>query len=275
MHSKFIESAVIVQSPDEIDIPGLFIDPIESSGDSVIMLHGITTHKDEFANFHADLAHRLADSGVASLRIDFRGHGDSPVSSRLFTIASQLVDATAAYNWLSKKNTLHRIHLIGTSFGAPPSIFLATRTAIATLNLISPVLDYDATFLHPSTEWASEFFNKRTIETAFRSGFLCMEDGFQIDVKLLSEMEIVRPYQFLSTLTASTLIIHGDADSMVPYSLSEKYSLMAAQKVQLLGFPHMEHGFYDADDETGASQKSRQNFESIYKAIIAHIRCAK
>ena len=274
MHSTLVESAVTLRAADGIEIPGLFANPTTPAVHSVLMLHGITTHKNEFGNFYGDMASSLATNGVASLRIDFRGHGDSQVDSRQFSIASQVLDATAAKDWLLNETGISKVHVIGSSFGAPPSLFLALRAGseVATLNLICPVLDYDATFLRPSTDWARELFSKAAIEAAFQSGFLCMDGGFQIDVKLLLEMEMIRPYEILAQALVPTLIIHGEADSMVPYSVSAKYVSSMRPSVQLIGIPHMDHGFNDEDDETGQSPASRRNFNLIVKTLLDHIR---
>lgn len=274
MHTKFIESLVTIPAADGVSIPAVFTNPSKLA-QCVIMLHGITTHKDEYADFYRDMAHCLASEEVASLRIDFRGHGDSQVSSRSFSIASQVLDTIAAKDWIISQSEGQRVHIIASSFGAPPAIFLAKRSPseIATLNLICPVLDYEATFLKPSTEWAKELFNSNTLSDAFNSGFLYMTDEFNIDVKLLLEMELIQPYKALREIKTPILIIHGEADSMVPYDISAKY-VAGQNHIKFISVPEMDHGFNHEDDETGQAPASRRNFEFIVQTILDHIRRA-
>ena len=47
----------------------------------VIMCHGTASDKNEVGNMYADLADSLAAKGIASVRFDFAGCGDSKVST--------------------------------------------------------------------------------------------------------------------------------------------------------------------------------------------------
>src|ERR1700739_137044 len=66
----------------------------------VLWLHGITGDKDEYLGLFKDGADYLADKGLDSLRIDFRGHGKSSGNSLDFSVAGQMLDIKAALNYL-------------------------------------------------------------------------------------------------------------------------------------------------------------------------------
>ena len=128
----------------------------------ILWLHGITVNKDEYQKFFKDGAEYLARFGIDSLRIDFRGHGQSSGSSMDFSVTGQMLDVRAAIAYL--KNYYKKINnfvIVGCSFGAPPALFAAIQYSeiVKSLVLIAPVLSYQRTFLKPETDWAKSIFN--------------------------------------------------------------------------------------------------------------------
>jgi len=262
------ESSLTIHTPDGVSIPAVVALPSVAPRDFIVMLHGITTHKNEFADFLARVANQLGEADVASLRLDFRGHGDSEEKSRAFSVASQIVDTVTAIDWVHLNYPATRIHLLACSFGGPAALFASEwrDNLISTISLICPVLDYKRTFLQPTTEWAGALFNTRTIADAWRSGRLAMTDGFEIDLKLLVEMAALEPKLVLQRTGKSVLVVHGEADSMVPFRISQDVCAGLAH-VHLVGIPRMEHGFTDIDDDEGYSAASERNLERIVSEI--------
>lgn len=64
------------------------------------MLHGWVSNKDEVGNMYKDLEGFLAKSGVASLRIDFAGSGDSKQAYELNNQNQSVADGQKALNYL-------------------------------------------------------------------------------------------------------------------------------------------------------------------------------
>jgi alpha/beta superfamily hydrolase len=93
----------------------------------VLMLHGFGSQKDEVGNMYARLAQALAERGVGSLRIDFRGFGKSDGDTGSTTMAGQVEDAEAAYNYLTTLDWVdpQRIGAIGFSLGGGVSTIVA------------------------------------------------------------------------------------------------------------------------------------------------------
>jgi len=267
------ERHVNFTAPDGAKINGILTLPSGKAKYAVVLLHGITTQKNEYADFFRQFADLLAQHDICSLRIDFRGHGDSTISSRQFSVSSQVLDTLTAAKWLSKTMKLTPVHLIGCSFGSPPAIFasLLNNSLIGRLFLVCPVLDYDATFLNPKTEWAKSLFNPKTLKAAYTNGTLKMTDTFSIDVKLLIEMQFIKPFLALQNIVKKCVIVHGKADSMVPFEITRKRT-MGIKNVQVIGIPRMDHGYMDSDDELGVSDASRRNFKKIVMAAVKHIK---
>ena len=94
---------------------------------AVLMLHGFASVRDEVGNMYLNLAAALGDEGIASLRIDFRGWGESAGDMVDSTVQGQVEDAATAYNYLTTLPFVDtsRIGLIGFSLGGSIATFSA------------------------------------------------------------------------------------------------------------------------------------------------------
>ena len=91
----------------------------------VLMCHGISSHKQEYLDMFPRLAEILSQNDIASIRFDYRGHGESSGSSLDFSVVSQLIDVETVVHWLGKQDGFENIPLsyVGVSFGGAPGLF--------------------------------------------------------------------------------------------------------------------------------------------------------
>lgn len=112
-------------------VPAIYTKPAVAAGPfpAVIMLHGTASQKNEVGGLYQRLAAQLAQKGIASLRIDFAGTGDSPVDYRHYSLTSAVNDALTAVNFLAAQSDINSEHLgvIGFSQGG----LIAQRAALA------------------------------------------------------------------------------------------------------------------------------------------------
>lgn len=109
-------------------IVGTVVEPqAEGPVPAVLMLHGFASVRDEVGNMYKNLAAALGEEGIASLRIDFRGWGESAGNMVDSTVQGQVEDAATAYNYLIAQPFVDasRIGLIGFSLGGSIAIFTA------------------------------------------------------------------------------------------------------------------------------------------------------
>jgi pimeloyl-ACP methyl ester carboxylesterase len=94
---------------------------------AVLMLHGFGSSKDEVGGMYVRLASALAERGIGSLRIDFRGFGKSDGDTGSTTIGGQVEDAETAYAYLAGLDWVdpQRIGVVGFSMGGGVSTILA------------------------------------------------------------------------------------------------------------------------------------------------------
>lgn len=98
----------------------------------VLMLHGFASHKDEVGDLFKHLALMLTHVEVASLRIDFRGWGESSGKMSETTIDRQLEDAQIAYEYLRSHLQFdpQRLGALGFSLGGGIAILAAGKNPL-------------------------------------------------------------------------------------------------------------------------------------------------
>lgn len=94
---------------------------------AVLLLHGFGSSKDEVGGMYARIAKALAEKGVGSLRIDFRGFGKSDGDTGATTVDLQVEDAKTALIFLGKTTGVDkaRIGALGFSLGGGIAMILA------------------------------------------------------------------------------------------------------------------------------------------------------
>jgi uncharacterized protein len=240
-----------------------------------LFLHGITTDRNEHLDLHKRLAISLIDSQVSSLLIDFRAHGKSDGRQIDFSPIGQSLDCVAAVNFLSANYNLAKVPLtiVGTSFGAGPSIIAARRlgSVIRQMFFIAPVLDYAKTFLQPNTEWAKNSFSKKALAEIDTRGFLLLDGSFQVGARLIYELGVINLTSEARSLEQPILILHGVQDSMVSIATSIEF-VSQNHKARLIQIKDMDHGFAAPDDEKGTRAASQRNLSTIKGELADFVR---
>lgn len=142
---------------------------------AVLMLHGLGSSRDEVGNLFLDAADLLAEHGIASLRIDFRGFGQSQGDTGAFTLERQAEDARTALDALAATAGIDpgRIGVLGFSFGAGAAIELAAAEPRRIRSLVTwaPVGDYRADML--------DSMGQRVFDRAAQDGIAGIDFGWR------------------------------------------------------------------------------------------------
>lgn len=125
----------------------------------ILLLHGFTGSRNEMEipSVKEGIFHRAArmwaDRGIASLRIDFRGNGDSQGAFADMTLGGQVKDALAALDYLAASRDVDgtRMALVGWSMGGTVGAAVAGRAGdrLTSVSLWAPATNLAAsiTFL--------------------------------------------------------------------------------------------------------------------------------
>ena len=122
-YSKTVEK--VVQYNDVV-ATHVIADGNTENSKTVIMLHGFASSRDEVGGLYKNLADSLAKQGINSIRVDFRGFGDTTVKSTEATATTMIEDAQNTYNYL-KKLGVKNISVQGFSLGSDIAILTFSK----------------------------------------------------------------------------------------------------------------------------------------------------
>lgn len=193
----------------------------ENTCPAVVLLHGTGSQKDEVGDLYKRLAAELAEQGIASLRIDFAGTGDSPVGYRNYSLSSAISDTQTALRYLSHHESIdkHRLGLVGFSQGGLIAQLVAGYDQrVKAMVLWSSVAgDGRGSF--------DRLFDKHYAE-AQRNGYALVQfrwrEPLAFDLRWFEEIEANRSLSGLGHYTGDLLAIAGSDDRAVPYESSER-----------------------------------------------------
>ena len=223
-------------------ISALFTEPSTHTDQAVVLCHGFLSSKNSSTN--KALTRNLVEEGIATLRFDFFGHGESEGPFEQLTTSLAVGQAMAALDWLKTKG-YSRLGLMGSSFGGLVSILTAAqRQDLRCLALKCPVVDF-------AEELRLEFGDAE-LETWKTSGTIPNILGGPARVKLAFAfyedcLERIA-YEPATRIIAPTLIVQGDADEHVPLHQSRRlYEALPGHK-QLEMLPGADHQFTKGED---------------------------
>lgn len=207
-------------------------------GEPLVLLHG-----GGGAGVNWELIFKEPPEGFRLIIPDLRGHGRSTNPSEQFTFRQCALDVFALLDHLG----IDRFKAIGLSLGAKSLLHVATqqpdRVEAMVLVSATPYLPEQARALmrqltsqeHSEAEWQQmRQWHKHGDEQilAIWRTMSALKDSYD-------DMNFTPP--FLSTITARTLIVHGDRDPLYPVSLAmEMYA--AIPRAYLWVVPNGGHG---------------------------------
>lgn len=173
-------------------ISGILHLPDHAQPPCVIASHGLLSSKE--SEKYIALGKRMSEEGIAMLRFDFRGIGESEGSEEDNTISKKLADLKAAIDFIRFYPGLgQRIGLLGSSLGGFLSLIQASR---------DPEIKSVVTWATPSH--LDDLESKE------------QEEDYPLPPKAFFE-DLPR-HRLLPLLSkvSNTLIIHGERDELVP-----------------------------------------------------------
>jgi len=230
---------------------------------AVLFCHGFGGNKSGKFRLFVRLAEKLAKSGIAVLRVDFRGSGDSEGDFKDTTIQSQLEDAASALAFFKNHPQIdaERIAVLGRSLGGMIAYATAVRhPEVKSLALLAPVFD--------GKPWIEK--NKNNEKTVQSIQFDKTLNQFVFHGIPLSQAFIKEFFTFdgkteLQKLRDKPLLlVFGEKDAIIEKYHQEQYSEVrkaadAATKKVLL--EHSDHDFHVPDEQTMLIEETVEWFQ--------------
>ncbi len=215
----------------EYEIPAIMTSPEGTAAvPGVILLHGSASHKNEVGDLYLRLAEQLASNGIASIRIDFAGTGDSPVDYTHYTLKTAVRDAEVALAFLRSQPQVddHRIGVVGFSQGGLiAQLLLAQQPGIKSFVAWSSVASDG---IGPFADMFETLYM-----TAKREGQVEQQFAWRPPLSISYEwFEQVMANQSLSGMaeyTGSVLAIAGSNDTVVPPTAATKLIVASGSDV--------------------------------------------
>lgn len=189
----------------------------------VLMLHGFTGQKDEFpmassqTGLFAHTAERLAEVGIASLRIDFHGSGESDGKWEETTFSGQIQDAVLAFDHLQALASVDnsRIGILGYSQGGLVGGHLAARRPEASAVVLwAPVTNPLSTY---GTIMGRETVQKALAESAdtIVTAKLSWGGDTRLNAAFFKELATVTPVGAIGRYPGPLRVIVGKRETIV------------------------------------------------------------
>jgi uncharacterized protein len=252
------ESVIRFRTLDGLHLAGTFVSPDAAPDRAAVLVHGGGVTREE-GGFFTRLAAGLGEAGVASLRFDLRGHGESEGRQEELTLSAILNDIRVALAWLQASG-IGRLSLLGASFSGGVCAYYAARRAaeIDRLVLLNPQLNYKKRTIDSRAYWHDDQLDEAEAENLSSLGYIQFTPTLRHGRAILNEVFWFEPLAVLSGITAPTLLIHGTKDTFVPVDASREALPLFGGERRLVEIEGSQHGFAVHDDPRYLNPQSQE-----------------
>lgn len=212
----------------------------------VLLCHGFMGNKD--GALENRIANLLSERGIASIRFDFNGHGQSEGRFQDMTVPNEIVDAKKVIEYVSALPYVSSVAISGHSQGGVVAAMTAGELGsdkIKAVVLLAPaaVLRDDA--IRGSTMGATyDPFNLGEYVELFR--------GLKLGAEYIRTAFSLPIYETSAQYQGPALIIHGTGDRVVPYTYGERFhQIWPKSKLQIID--RADHGFSKEIEQVATS----------------------
>ncbi len=186
---------------------------------AVVFCHGTGADKNEVENIFGRLAAALAVRGVASMRFDFAGCGDSRADPMLLTFKNETADLDAVFDFLTRQPEIDakRAGVLGFSQGARVMADFLGRRA----DRVSAAVSWSGACARGDDD-VFEKWRARYYADAVKNGYALLPSTWRDDLMLpkdwFDEIRASRPLESLARYAGALLVVAGTADDLVPWT---------------------------------------------------------
>lgn len=203
----------------------------------VIILHGFTGDKCESKFIHVALSRKLCAEGIASVRFDFVGSGESDGEFADMTLLTEVEDTLAILKFVKGLDFVdkNRIALHGMSQGGMVAFLTAARhpEEFVCLSTWSPALCIH----HDASSYQCQEVSLKGIDEQGYADFHGLKLGAAYR-RVGAELNV---YEEAPHYRGPVQIVHGDSDLCVPYEFSVRMKEVLGDQCNLVLMPGGDH----------------------------------
>lgn len=226
-----------------------------TSWPAVVFVHGFTSNRLEVPSF-VGMSRLLVAQGIASVRFDLSGHGESDGEFADVTITGEIAETRTVVRAVRGFAFVDpgRIGLLGMSMGGVVAgIVAAEEPGIAALCLWSPAA------IAPF-EIGSGYLKGRDIATEIHDKGYFDADGYRVSPALVADIAGLDVYGRSSGFAGPVRIIHGDKDDIAPVEYARRYLDHYGDHAELEVVPGADHAWATVAHRTRLHQSTRDFF---------------
>lgn len=252
-------TSTMIRSLDGLRLAGTIVTPDGSPERAVVMVHGGGVTREE-GGFFTRLAAGLGDAGVASLRFDLRGHGESAGRQEELTLSAILNDIRVALTHVREVTGASEVSLLGASFSGGLCAYYAAKcpNEVTRLVLLNPQLDYKKRTIDNKSYWSNDYLDDEIAQHLTEQGYIDFTPSFKHGRALLNEVFWLESHLVLGEIAAPTLIAHGTKDTFVPVESSRAADSKLQVEHKLVEIEGAQHGFAVHDDPQYLNPQSQE-----------------
>ena len=179
----------------------------------VCMFHGFTGNKTEHNGHYRNIARQLAKKGVASLRMDYHGNGESDGEFYDFSYIDTLDDAKRIIDFAKNIEGIEEVCILGFSYGGAVASVVANDENCEKLVLISAAANMPDLAVKKLDTW-------RKLENGNLYSL-----GFEMSPKFVEEIRNENMYANTKNFSKKVLVIQARNDQAVPYIYGVRYAV--------------------------------------------------
>ena len=202
----------------------------------VILCHGFGGSKD--GPMFELIADSLQAHGIASIRFDFNGHGESEGDFQDMTVPNEIEDARHVYAYVHDLRYINSIAIVGHSQGGVVASMTAGQLGTEALRAV--VLMAPAAVLRDDAIRGSTM--GKTYDPLDPPEYVELWGGKKLGREYIKTAFWLPIYETAKAYQGPALIIHGTADRVVPFTYGERYHQLWPRSEYVL-LERYDHGF--------------------------------
>lgn len=262
-------TAVTIRTLDGLHLAGTVTGPDTTPEQAIVLVHGGGVTREE-GGFFTRLADGLAGAGLASLRYDLRGHGESQGRQEENTLTIHLNDIRVALDHLRHATSATRMNLLGTSFGGGLAAYYAAKRPVelTRLVLLNPQLNYKNRYIDQKPYWSNDYLDDGAARRLSDDGYISHSASVKHGRAMLNEVFWIKPLDVIAEIAAPTLIVHGTEDTFVPIEGSRQAAPQLRADHRLVEIDGSEHGFAVHNDPQYLHPQSQTWQAFVIQAVV-------